>query len=378
LLSVDGFVSEFTSRVADSLLGPAGPQRWRVLQGLAAFGAHLALIAVLVLGRHWEAVGPRTAALWPLALFALGAGGGFVVLFRSGLNQRLAPLLDGDPTLALPQTLVGLVAVAWGYALAGPVRGALLGALVLVLVLAMFRLTPRAALVLGAVALALLWGVMRGLTLADPLRHPPEVERLNLLITALVLAGVSGPAMWLAHLYTRLRRQHAELRRAMVRISELATRDELTGLPNRRAMAERLAAETARQARLRAPLALVLIDLDHFKRINDAHGHAAGDAVLRGFAQRVEAELRGVDVMARWGGEEFLLMLPGNDVPHAIQAVERLRTQPFDEVAPGLVVTFSAGLTACLGQGDIDPAIERADQAMYRAKQAGRDRTTIG
>ena len=375
-------MSDFTSRVADSLLGPAGPQRWRVLQGLAAFGAHGALIAVLSLGRYWEAVGARAAPLWPLVLFALGAGGGFVVLFRSGLNRPLARHLDGDAALALPQALAGLVAVAWGYALAGPARGALLAALVLVLVLAMFRLPPRRALGLGGVALVLLWGVMRGLTLADPLRHPPEVERLHLLVTALVLAGVSGPAMWLAHLYTRLRRQHAELRRALVRIRELATRDDLTGLPNRRAMAERLAAETARQARLQAPLALVLIDLDHFKRINDAHGHAAGDAVLRGFARRVESELRGVDVMARWGGEEFLLMLPGNDVPHAVQAVERLRArlraQPFDEVAPGLAVTFSAGVTACLGQGDIDSAIERADRAMYRAKQAGRDRTTIG
>jgi diguanylate cyclase (GGDEF)-like protein len=91
--------------------------------------------------------------------------------------------------------------------------------------------------------------------------------------------------------------------------------------------------------------------------------------------------LRGGDAMARWGGEEFLLMLPDTSIEAAQQCLERLRERlrqtPFDEVTPGLRITFSAGITGCLGQGDIDSAIERADQAMYRAKQAGRDRAEL-
>ena len=176
-----------------------------------------------------------------------------------------------------------------------------------------------------------------------------------------------------------LRDQRTALARALERLNEIATRDELTGLPNRRAMGELLLTETARHARLKAPLSLAVIDIDRFKQINDRLGHAAGDAVLRGFAHRLESELRGADVLARWGGEEFLLLLPGTDAEQALQAVERLREglrlQPFDDVEPGMRVSFSAGVGLCLGQGDIDSALERADRALYRAKAAGRDRS---
>ena len=366
-------------RLADALLGPPGPQRWRAAQSLLALAAYAALSG-LVLGLG-SAVGGviDMARAWPLALGALAVAAAFAGVIRSGLNLRLQAWLGCEPSLTLPQAIVGVLCTLGTYAVAGPARGATLGLLVLVVVFAMFRLRPRESVGLALFALAAAGLAMQALAASDPLRFPARVERVHLALTACVLAGVTLLSLRLARLRERLTRQREELARALARIGELATRDELTGLPNRRAILALLATETARQARLPVPLTLALIDLDHFKRINDTHGHAAGDAALRGFARCIEAELRGGDVMARWGGEEFLLMLPGTDAAQAVLAVERLRRHlraaAFDEIAPGLTLTFSAGVSACLGQGDIEPAIERADRAMYRAKAAGRDRT---
>jgi diguanylate cyclase (GGDEF)-like protein len=375
----DHSVMNSTISMTHWLLGPAGPQRWRVIQSLLALGVYTAL--GLVLAGQWHLGLIRAPVVMPLGLAMLGAGLVFVGVIRSGLNLALQRRFGCDPSLALPQSIAGLSIAVWVYLVTGPVRGAALGLLVLVVVCAVFRLRQRQSLVLAAGALGLLGVASRWLTQTDPVRFPASVETLNLAFTTVVLAGVTLLALRVIHLRERLTRQRTELKQALVRISELATRDDLTGLPNRRSMQEHLATETARQARLKLPLAVALIDLDHFKRINDVHGHAGGDRVLRGFAHRVESELRGADVMARWGGEEFLLMLPDTTIEAAQQCLERLReclrVAPFDEVAPGLQLTFSAGVTGCLGHGDIESAIERADQAMYRAKRAGRDRAEV-
>ena len=128
-------------------------------------------------------------------------------------------------------------------------------------------------------------------------------------------------------------------------------------------------------------MCLVLVDLDHFKRINDTFGHKAGDIALQTFSRIARETLRGADVVGRWGGEEFLLMLPETSAELGLKAVDRLRqaafAQPLVDVHPDLVITFSAGLAACQGVQDIEASIERADQAMYRAKTLGRNRTEI-
>jgi diguanylate cyclase (GGDEF)-like protein len=125
-------------------------------------------------------------------------------------------------------------------------------------------------------------------------------------------------------------------------------------------------------------LALALLDIDHFKRINDSHGHDTGDAVLRRFAQAASARLRAGDALARWGGEEFLLVMPGATLAVGQQVLGRLRAAvqqtEFDApVGPG-GVTFSAGLVQCAVDESHDAAVARADRALYRAKAAGRDR----
>ncbi|HSB98943.1 MAG TPA: GGDEF domain-containing protein, partial [Burkholderiaceae bacterium] len=183
----------------------------------------------------------------------------------------------------------------------------------------------------------------------------------------------------LGRLRARLAAQKDELTDALALNRELATRDALTGLLNRRAMVELIAREHPRIERGQGPLAIALLDIDWFKRINDSLGHGAGDEVLRRFAAVLKAQLRAADAVARWGGEEFLLLMPGTHADDARGVLERLRHEvctgdALDGIAPGLKVSFSAGVVEVAEGESQDAAIDRADRALYRAKQGGRNR----
>src|SRR5206468_5093915 len=153
--------------------------------------------------------------------------------------------------------------------------------------------------------------------------------------------------------------------------------DGLTGLANRRAASHALHAEAARAPRLETPLSVVLADLDGFKDVNDAHGHAVGDEALRVFAEVLRETLRESDVAGRWGGEEFLLLLPGADEEGAAQLAERVRSGLAARSipgVPGLRVTASFGVAAYAGETNSEQVVAAADRALYRAKRAGKDR----
>lgn len=153
---------------------------------------------------------------------------------------------------------------------------------------------------------------------------------------------------------------------------ELAVTDALTGALNRHGLMPRLQEELGRAMRSGRPLSVALCDLDHFKRINDVHGHAAGDQVIKSFTDTARRHLRGHDLIGRWGGEEFLIVLPETSGKDAVSVIDRLR-QLQEPAAPGLpVVTVSAGVaTAPLDCGayDIDALVQRADERAYQAKQ---------
>jgi two-component system, cell cycle response regulator len=159
-------------------------------------------------------------------------------------------------------------------------------------------------------------------------------------------------------------------------LSEAAGLDGLTGLPNRRASAEALtlAAERAQESGL--PLAVALVDVDHFKAINDTHGHPAGDEVLRTLAARFTARLRSIDLVGRWGGEEFLAVLVDTGDGRGAEAAEALRaagaSQPVAIGRLSLPVTVSVGWASALGLAP-DPLIDLADRALYEAKASGRN-----
>lgn len=166
---------------------------------------------------------------------------------------------------------------------------------------------------------------------------------------------------------TELKRIEGEKEDLLGKVQEMARSDSLTGLPNRRALEEQLPQVMARARRSLSPLSLAILDIDHFKRYNDTHGHLAGDEVLRACACAWDEALRGEDTIARVGGEEFLVLLPDTDGDRAAEIVERLR-----EKTP-MGQTCSAGL-ACWDYAEtIDELLGRADQALYLAKAGGRD-----
>jgi diguanylate cyclase (GGDEF)-like protein len=166
-----------------------------------------------------------------------------------------------------------------------------------------------------------------------------------------------------------------------MRIQALATHDELTALPNRRHMNEVLQREEERHRRAGRTLCVAMVDIDWFKHVNDTYGHAVGDEVLRRFAHQAREAVRAADVLARWGGEEFLLLLPDTEISEAIQVLERVRLQSaaldLTSIHPYLHITFSAGLTASRPGEPILQTIERADREMYRAKTEGRNRIVV-
>jgi diguanylate cyclase len=176
-----------------------------------------------------------------------------------------------------------------------------------------------------------------------------------------------------------LRIERDELAVALRQTEALSLTDELTGLPNRRAFVQRLDQELSRSQRTGQPLAMVLLDIDNFKSINDRHGHYVGDMILRCYAQSMVREFRQHDLLARYGGEEFVLLLPETLIDNARNAMEklgrRIRCEPLD--AGGTFIdlpTFSAGI-ACLRSGESATAlIDRADQSLYLAKRLGRNR----
>jgi diguanylate cyclase (GGDEF)-like protein len=314
-------------------------------------------------------------ASWWLTAFNLTGGTLFYGLMRSGLNRHVR----GDPSLNFPQMLWAMTGISWAYAITGPARGGVILIMMLIIVFGMFALTHRQARVIAATGFAMLGGVMLCKALTDPARYPPRVEVLHFVFAGIVMGAVALLSGRLGALRSRLERQRADLTVALERIQALATRDELTGLLNRRAVLDRLQIELRERDAEPPQLCVALIDLDHFKRVNDNHGHAAGDEVLRRFAEAARQVVRGGDVMARWGGEEFLLMLPGASLAQGLESLARIRMRLAEmamaDIHPELVVTFSAGLAACSGQADLERAIERADAAMYAAKKAGRDRS---
>ena len=170
--------------------------------------------------------------------------------------------------------------------------------------------------------------------------------------------------------------RHRATTRHEAELRELARRDPLTGLPNRRALAERFDAEHAHQRSTGSALALVLVDVDHFKRINDRFGHAEGDRVLQALAQAVAQGLRASDAVFRIGGEEFALLMPGADGPQALARVQALHASLGVRTPDGAAVTFSAGVAACAdASASLDALLHQADEALYRAKAAGRARS---
>lgn len=166
------------------------------------------------------------------------------------------------------------------------------------------------------------------------------------------------------------------------RMERLATTDELTGLLNRRAFCAQADAARMLALRQRHPIALLMLDIDHFKQLNDRFGHATGDEALASFAATCGGVLRAHDILGRTGGEEFALVLPGSDMPSALHAAERLRQAVADirllTCGNHYTMTVSIGVVVLEAEEELAEALVRADHALYAAKRGGRNRVEVG
>jgi len=234
----------------------------------------------------------------------------------------------------------------------------------MVYLMAFVLLSRRQALLFSLVYLGL--GLLAGFigTLTSP---PLGVSATN---TALQFTLSNLAYLMLLYIFAHLRRHYAQMH-------QMAHTDALTGLTNRRAMQNKLEAELDRARRYSRTFAVLLADLDHFKRVNDTYGHSVGDQVLREAGQRLSQHLRDSDSLARWGGEEFLVLVPETNLLQAQHLAQRLLESIRETPISGVHVTLSLGV-ACYRQGDtVATILSRADEAMYRAKAAGRNQVML-
>jgi diguanylate cyclase (GGDEF)-like protein len=314
------------------------------------------------------AVGSTLVIISQLALFAV---------FYSGLNLHFA-----DPSLTETQVLLGLGWQTWLITHLDEARGAFLVFYLLILMFGLFHLSHRAfircaLLVFFSFSAITLWEGYH-FELADPALAVLQVCVLFIVLVWLVLYAryVQASRQRMRQRRFALQAHQDTLRGMMRQLEDLVATDELTGLFNRRHFL-RLASRELSAMDASAVHGLALIDLDHFKRINDVFGHAAGDQVLQAFAGVASACLREGDVLARYGGEEFVLLLPDCDADRLTACCERLRVAFTDVEMVGLNVqnlSLSAGMTLLELGDDLDEALQRADQALYRAKRDGRNR----
>lgn len=218
---------------------------------------------------------------------------------------------------------------------------------------------------------------LRALRQALDWEHAYELQRADHLGQALLFGYLVGAALFNFSFIALV------TLRVLQRLHHLSRHDELTGLANRRVLDEAIEREWQRLQRTGAGFAVVMLDLDHFKQVNDTHGHAAGDGVLAVTAERLSEAARRTDLVARLGGEEFLVLMPSTELPAALagaeRLLERLRQKPCEAGGLSLRVTASAGVAVALARdADAQAVLRRADQALYRAKANGRDRVEGG
>lgn len=315
----------------------------------------------------------------PFVVFALFATSSALVFWahtsRWSLKRR-------DPTLFLPQQLYA-IAVALGVALAAPQIGFQPIATLFAICAFSFMAPNARSVVLSWVVTAI--GVVIVIFILGPRLAMPTSTLAGQALTGAVVIGLLARCIWIAMSFRRLQQRishkNEALRNAMERIEALASRDDLTGLPNRRSISNWLAEQMTICTRTGAPLSVAFLDLDHFKQINDTYGHLAGDRTLQLFAQQALGAIRLIDRLGRYGGEEFLVILVGTTLGDANEPLERIREciAGFDwsVIDPKLHVTITIGATEFVPGESVEELICRADLALYLGKEAGRDRVVL-
>jgi diguanylate cyclase len=300
----------------------------------------------------------------------------YLVLSETGVTERFK-----DHYFVVPQLFIS-TAIMLAFTYVAPEVGVMfLCTLFTVFNFGSLRSTPWQTALAWTAMTAGLAGLFLMTDKPIGLPHDGPVERFA---TMLVFALTIGRCMFLGIFSSSMRaslyQSGQKLKEAYRRIEELAELDELTGAFNRRCIMRVLDEEIARSKRHGQPCSIALIDLDWFKRINDAHGHPTGDEVLRTFAITMFANIRNIDRFGRYGGEEFLLVLPNTPTEPAARLLDRLRAIVADldwsAFSVGMQVTFSGGVATLRADEHSDSFLARADKALYASKAQGRNRIT--
>ena len=343
-------------------------RRWIMATGASAMVVTLFFAAYLLDLLDRRAF--LTAALLTLGFVIL-----FYAIFRSGLNLRFR-----DPSLTLAQIVASTLVILYAMSRSEEGHGILALIYMVSFLFGVFRLSTRELVGLTAFvafSYALIIGVQwyPGAA-ADP--HAFNRKLLNWIVLTAVLAFFSVMGGYISKLRKDLADSKLRLEEVLQRIEHMAARDELTGVFNRRSLIDFLDRQKSRADRFGTTFSVLMVDIDHFKRVNDTFGHHAGDVVLSTFAQAAVIKLRQIDIFGRYGGEEFLAVLEQTPAQNAAVVAERLcamaRGLSFDELAPALRITVSIGGSDYRKAESWQTTVERADQALYRAKEGGRDR----
>jgi len=335
------------------------------------------LVYLLIVLLGFLAVAVGLMSIRSAEIGAIGVLSGLAVFFvalRSGWSRRFR-----DPTLTAAQMAYALVMVSVSYVLSPNLRVVQVMVAPLILLFGAFTLSPRQCWQMAGFAMGLQAMTAVVANSLDVSNGHPVVEWLVLFGCVIVFSMTAAMAGRLSAMRVKLRSQKKELNEALERNLMLVRQDSLTSLPNRRYAMELLGNEEQRALRQRVIPSVCMLDIDHFKRINDTYGHAVGDDVLRLFAVNANAAVRAIDVLTRWGGEEFLLLMPHTSMDEALQVIDRVRRQLAQpgvwQARPELQVTFSAGIAVYHADETIMQTVARADEALYAAKLKGRNCT---
>lgn len=370
---ISGLV-EIRQKMRRLLLGSDPKQQRYVMRTWLAVMGYLAGLFVAEVALAYGLVGEDRVRLYD-GVAILGS------VISYGTVRLGWTLRSSDPALTIWQMSFASLLATWSYAMFDQIRGALIAVQMAVVVFGTFNLRRRALLQFSAAVLVTMGATMWAMNHWHPQLFPAPVEWVHFM----VLLGLQPSAVVMgshfAAMRAQMKRQRADLEAAVLRIQDMASRDVLTGLYNRRHALDLLDHLGKTRERLPSPCTLVLVDLDHFKLVNDSFGHGVGDDVLKVFASQAQEVLRGSEMIARWGGEEFLLILPNTEVNGALVALERLRmalqTRPVSMAQPQLRINFSSGLAELKSGEPADHAIQRADVALYQSKATGRGRDTV-
>jgi len=344
-------------------------RRFFMAVAVYALCAALAYISYLAGFMEWEAIAGFLIMI-PIINISL------YIFFRTGLNLKMA-----DPSLTAIQMSAAILLVMYGLYFANESRGVLLLIYIIILLFGIFRLNTRSFLYLSVFTLLTYGGDIALLHRLRPQGVNFHIEYLQWIVLALVLIAFSTLGGHISSLRQNLSISKSKQAKYIETIHEMAIRDELTGTYNRRHVLELLDFEKNRSSRGGGIFCLAMLDIDHFKNVNDRYGHLAGDAVLRAVATMIENTLRQTETCGRYGGEEFLIVMTQTDIKGALICAERMRTKIENALFPDLgsdfKITVSIGLSEYRIREDVEKIISRADEALYRAKKGGRNRVDI-